>query len=158
MYPFVGARRVRVYDTCVTNGVRHACVYLLDLPLAPNDADLEFETATVSIFPPAHTRPRENWSLLRALHFSFPGLVHLKDVLPNAEHSVVFRQTLVPIHTIVAARLTKGEDPVQEFLVQFTRTDYENSAWISERFIPQRYLDDWLSKVEPEGPPAPVHT
>ena len=104
MYPFVGLRRVRVYDTCVVNGVKQVCVYLLDLHLAANDADLEFETATVSILPPAYTRPHENWSLLRALHFSFPGLVHLNDVLPNAEHSVVYRQTRVPIHTIVAAR------------------------------------------------------
>ena len=65
--------------------------------------------------------------------------MYLKDVLPNAKDSLVYRNTLVPIHTVVAARLTKGRDPSRFFLVQFTKKDYENSAWIREIFGPQRY-------------------
>ena len=158
MHPFDGPRRVRVCNTSVENDIKQVCVYLLEMPLPVNDADLEFETATLNVFLPAHTRSNANWSLLRALHFSFPGLVHLKDVLPNAELSVVYPHTFVPVHTIVAARLSKRGGPVQEFLVQFTETEYENSAWIPEKFVPQRYLDEWLLRFEPEGPPAPVYT
>jgi len=156
-HPFDGPRPVRVYDTWVERGRMQVCVYLLDLPLAHNEAELLFETTWINVFSPAHTRASEDWSLKRALHFSFPGLVYLKDILPNAEHSVVFRQTLVPIHTVVATRMTKGRDPTPEMLVQFTETDYENSAWISEKFVPKRYLDDYWSRVEPDGPPAPAH-
>jgi hypothetical protein len=58
---------------------------------------------------------------------------------------------------VVAARMTKGRDPIPEVLVQFTKTDYENSAWISEKFVPKWYLEDYWSRVEPDGPPAPAH-
>ena len=90
---------------------------------------------------------------MRALHFSFPDLVYLQDILPNANNSVVYRQTLVPIHTVVAARMTRGRDPIPEVLVQFTKTDYEKSAWISEKFVPKWYLDDyWSSRTRwPSG-------
>ena len=158
MYPFDGPRPVRVYDPWVEQGRKQVCIYLLGTPLGPNDAELLFGTAFVDVFAPAHTRPGENWRLMRALHFSFPDLVYLKDVLPNAKHSVVFRQNLVPIHTVVAARMAKGKDPIPEVLVQFTKTDYENSAWISEKFVTKWYLDDYWSRVESDGPPAPAHT
>ena len=95
------------------------------------------ETACIDVFAPAHNRSGENWGLMRALHFSFPDLVYLQDILPNANNSVVYRQTLVPIHTVVAARMTRGRDPIPEVLVQFTKTDYETSAWISEKFVPK---------------------
>ena len=155
MHPFNGPRPVRVYDTWVEKGRKQVCIYLLDMPLPTNDAELEFETATLDVFA---GRAGHNWSLMRALHFSFPDLEHLKDVLPSAKHSVVYRQNLVPIHTVVAARLTKGRDSMTELLVQFTKTNYENSAWIFEKFVPQRYVDDYWSRVEPDGPPAPAQT
>ena len=94
---------------------------------------------------------------MRALHYSFPGLTYLKDLLPNADKSVVYRNTLRPIHTFVAARLTRGRNPTRELLVQFTEKDYENSAWIPEKFVPQRYLDEFWARVELDGPPAPAH-
>ena len=106
MHPFDGTRPVRVYDNWVKQGRKQVCIYLLDLPLEPNDAELLFETACIDVFPSAHNRAGENWSLTRALQFSVADLVYLKDILPNAKHSVVFRQTLVPIHTVVSARMT----------------------------------------------------
>ena len=99
------------------------CVYLLDMPLPVNAAELEFETATLDAFLPAHTHSNQNRSLLCAQHFLFPGLVYLKDVLPNAEHSVVYRQTPVPMHTVVAAGLSKGRDPIRQLLMSFTEKD-----------------------------------
>ena len=142
----------------MTHGPREeGCLYLLDMPLPPNDDELEFETVIVDVFPAKHTRAGENWSLLRALHDSFPGLTYLKDLLPNADKSVVYRNTLLPIYTVVAARLTGGRDPTRELLVQFTERDYENSAWIPERFVPQSYLDKFWARAEPDGPPAPAH-
>ena len=95
------------------------------------------------MFSAAHTRVNQSWSLIRALYFSFPNLVYLEDILPNAKGSVVYRNTLIPIHTFVAARLNKRRDSSPELLVQFTKRDYENSAWTPEQFVPQRYLDEF---------------
>jgi hypothetical protein len=124
------------------------------MPLPPNADGLEFETVTVDVFCPKHTRPTENWSLLRAFYYSFPGLTYLKDLLPNADKSVVYRNTLLPIHTLVASHMTRGRNPVRELLVQFTEKDYENSAWIPEMFVPQKYLDEFWARVEPDDPPS----
>jgi len=117
MHPFKGPRPVRIYDTWTEQGRLQACLYLLDMPLPVNDDGLEFETVAVDVFPAKRTRAGENWSLLRALHYSFPGLTHLKDLLPNADKSVVYRNTLLPIHTLVATHLSRGRDPIRELLV-----------------------------------------
>ena len=45
---------------------------------------------------------------MRALKTSFPGVLYLKDILPNAEHCVIFKNTLLPIYQIVADGGVKG--------------------------------------------------
>jgi len=68
---------------------------------------------------------------------------------------VVFRNTLLPIHTVVAARETKGGR--SELLVQFVKYHHENSAWVLAKFVPRHYLEEFWDRVEPVGPPAPAH-
>ena len=76
-------------------------------------------------------------------------------MLPDADSSVVFNNTLLPIYTVVAARLTKGGE--QELLIQFAKDNYENSVWVLEKFVPRPYLEEFWERVEPDGPPAPAH-
>jgi len=142
-HPFTGPRPVRAYDTYEDkkDGLQLA-VYLLDVPLAPNAAELKYDTALLPIFATRRTASGAIWTLLRALKYSFPALTHLKDLLPNASTSVVFKDTMMPIHQVVADRLVRG-GTVQELLVQFSKKDHENSAWIPEKFAPQPYVDDF---------------
>jgi len=74
-------------------------VYLLDLPLDANPDKFEYEPGMLTVAAPAHLPAHQNWTLIRALQYSFPGLTYLKDLLLNAENSVVFKNTLLPIHT-----------------------------------------------------------
>ena len=74
-------------------------------------------------------------------------------MLPDASSSVVFKYTMMPIHQVVAAQLARGGG-VRELMVQFSKKDHENSAWIPEKFVPQPYLDDFWQRVEPDDPPA----
>ena len=67
----------------------------------------------------------------------------------------MFNDTLLPIHTVVAARLTKGGG--RELLIQFAKDNYENSAWVLETFVPRPCLEELWERVEPDGPPAPAH-
>ena len=125
-------------------------VYLLDKPLPANDEGHEYETCMLDILPRARFVAAQEKSLLAALKFSFPVLVHLKDLLPNASTSVVFRNTLLPIHLVVSDRMSGGRNPSAELLVQFTKDAYENSAWVKEKFVPQQYLDEFYSRVNAE--------
>ena len=68
---------------------------------------------------------------------------------------MVFRDTMLPIHTVVAARVTKGGE--SELLVQFAEDHHENSAWVLEKFVPRPYREEFWKRVEPDGPPAPAH-
>ena len=68
---------------------------------------------------------------------------------------MVFRNTPLPIHTVVAARETKGGK--SELLVQFAKDHHENSAWVLAKFVPRPYLEAFWDGVEPGGPPAPAH-
>jgi hypothetical protein len=74
----------------------------------------------IHVRSPAHVPAALDWSLIRALKFSVPGLTYLKDLLPHAASSVVFKQSMVPIHSVVAERQSGGRVPTREFLVQFT--------------------------------------
>ena len=142
--PFVGPRPVRAYDIFQEGtGPLQICVFLLDLPLPTNDEGHDFETCTLTILAPAHTPATKNFTFMRALKYSFPDLTYLKDLLPNASSSVVFKNTLLPIHQVVAGRLTGWGNPTRELLVQFAKDAYENSAWVKEKFVPQRYLDEF---------------
>jgi hypothetical protein len=155
-FPFDGPRKVRVYDTYVERGQpRQMAVYLLDLPLVDKPDDHEFATCTFPVKSPKHTAASKDWSFMRALKHSFPGVTYLKDLLPGADASVVFQNTLLPIHTVVASRLTGGGK--RELLVQFSESNYENSAWVREKFVPRPYLDDFLQRVDPDEPPVPAH-
>jgi hypothetical protein len=144
-FPFEGSRRVRIYDTHqdTPRAPLQVAVFLLDLPLVNDPKGMKFETSMINVRSPAHVPAAQDWSLIRALKFSVPGLTYLKDLLPHAASSVVFKQSMVPIHSVVAERLSGGSVPTREFLVQFTEQDYENSAWIKQKFVPQRYVDDF---------------
>ena len=104
-------------------------VYLLDLPLPVTTDGHKFATAHFPIVPARRTPENQNWTFLRSLKYFFPGLIYLQDLLPDASTSVVFNHTLLPIHTVVAARTTKGGK--SELLVQFakdiTRTAHGSS-------------------------------
>lgn len=67
---------------------------------------------------------------------------------------MVFKNTMVPLHRVVADRLSGGRTPTRELLVQFTEDDYENSAWVKQKFVPQIYVDDFWRRVD--GDPGPV--
>ena len=77
----------------------------------------------------------KNWTFMRTLKHSSPSLTYLKDLLPHAEALVVFQNTLLPIHTVVADRLMGGGR--RELLIQFSESNYENSAWILEKIVPK---------------------
>jgi hypothetical protein len=156
IFPFKGPRKVRAYDTYSDSQTPlELSVYLLDKPLPNRPDNHDFETGMLPIVAPRHLRGGKNVTLIRALKFTFPNLVHLKDLLPNADTSVVYKSTLVPLYSVVADRLNGGGK--RELLVQFTKTDYENSAWIPEKFVPQSYVDEFWARVEPDGAPAPPH-
>ena len=152
-HPFDGPRKVRAYDTYEggNQGLQLA-VYLLDLPLKKNKDKLLFETTWIPMFASRRAAGSNNWTVLRALRSTWPDLTHLKDMLPNASSSTVFKNTMMPIHYVVAARLARG-GTVRELLVQFSKKDHENSAWIPEKFVPQTFLDDFWQRVEPDNPP-----
>jgi len=155
-FPFRGPRAVRVYDTLQEGTAPlQIAVYLLDLPLPVTADGHQFATAHFPIVSPRRTPEARDWSFLRALKYSFPGLTYLKDLLPNADSTVVFRQTTLPIHKVVAARVTKGGK--RELLVQFAKDHHENSAWVLEKFVPPLYREEFWERVEPDGPPAPAH-
>jgi len=155
-FPFTGPRPVRVYATLKEGTTPlQIAVYLLDLPLPVPVDGHKFATAHFPIVPARRTLEHRNWTFLRALKYSFPGLTYLKDLLPDAGTSVVYRNTLLPIHTVVAARETKGGK--SELLVQFAKDHHENSAWVLEKFVPRPYLEEFWDRVEPDGPPAPAH-
>ena len=73
-------------------------VYLLDLPLDDDPNHLEFETGMISVFAPRYTPAAKQWTLLRALRATYPGSVYMKDLLPNADSTVVFKNTQMPIY------------------------------------------------------------
>ena len=80
----------------------------MDIPLAENADKHEFATGLLDVSAGAHTRGSQDWSLVRALKTSFPGMLYLKDILPNAEHCVILKNTLLPIYQIVADGVSKG--------------------------------------------------
>ena len=127
-HPFNGPRPVRAYDTYkVGNEGLQLAVYLLDLPLKKNKDKVTFGTTWIPVFTSRRAAAGNNWTVLRALKSTFPNLTHLKDILPDASSSVVFKDTMMPIHQVVAARLAMG-GTVRELLVQFSKKDHENSA------------------------------
>jgi len=101
------------------------------------------------VFTTRRAAAGHNCTVLRALESTFPNLTHLKDMLPDASSSVVFKDTMMPIHQVVAARLVRG-GTARELLVQFSEKDHENSAWIPEKFVTKPYLDDFWKRVEPD--------
>jgi len=104
-FPFPGPRSVRVYDTLKEGTTPlQIAVYLLDLPLPVAVDGHKFATAHFPIVPARRTPAHQNWTFLRALKYSFPGLTYLKDLLPDAGTSVVYQNTLLPIYTVVASR------------------------------------------------------
>ena len=97
-----------------------------------------------------------NWSVLRALKFSCPHAEILKDLLPDADNTVVFQNAHYPIRRVVADRLSKGGNPSRKFMVQFTEEGYEDSAWIKEKFVPRRFVDEFGQQQDPEDSPEHV--
>jgi hypothetical protein len=156
-FPFQGPRLVRVYDSCRASprAPLQVAVFLLDCPLTDDPNNMPFETGMLDVRAAANLPLTVNWSLIRALKFSFPGLEYLKDLLPDAGSSVVYKNSLVPIHRVVADRLSGGVDPTREFLVQFTEQDYENSAWVKEKFVPRIFVDEFWQRVD-EDPPLVI--
>ena len=151
-FPFTGPRPVRIYDTYVSNIRLQVAVYLLDLPLSENADKHEYATGLIDVSAGGRIRGTQDWSLVRALKTSFPGVLYLKDILPNAEHCVIFKNTLLPIYQIVADGVSKGGKP--RMLVQFAKNNYENSAWVLTKFVPQRYVDEFWQRNEPEDEPT----
>jgi len=100
-----------------------------------------------------HTPDSLNWSVMRALRFSSPNAVILKDLLPDAENTVVFQNTQYPIRRVVADRLSRGGNPSRKLLVQFTEEGYEDSAWIKEKFVPRRFVEEFEQRQDQEDPP-----
>jgi hypothetical protein len=115
----------------------------LDCPLLDDLNGLEFETGMLQVLSPPGLPLSMDWSLVRALHFSFPNLIYLKDILPDSDSTVIFKNTPVPVHCVVADRLSGGKVPTRELLVH----DYENSAWIKDKFVPQSYIDEFYEKL-----------
>jgi len=139
MFPHTGPRRVRVYDTfSERRPPLQVAVYLLDLPLEANSDHWEYETGMLLVFAPDNLAASRNLTLMTALKQSFPALTCLKDLHPSANNSVVFENTFVPIHRVVADRSSGGRTPSCQLLVQFSENEYENSAWTLEKSVPQR--------------------
>ena len=136
-YPFTGPRCVRAFDTIKDAGSPlYLAVYLLDLPIDDSPDGHEFVTGAIPIMTPSHVPASMNWSVLRALKFSCPHAEILKDLLPDADNTVVFQNAQYPIRRVVADRLSKGGSPSRQFLVQFMEEGYEDSAWIKVQFVP----------------------
>ena len=111
-YPYTGPRRVRAYDSLKERGTPlQQAVYLLDQPIADNVDGHEFVTGLLPLLAPAHIPANMNWSVIRALKFTFPGANILKDLLLDADRTVVFRNSQFPIHMVVAARMSGGRNP-----------------------------------------------
>ena len=64
---------------------------------------------------------------------------------PHSDTLVLYKHTL---YSVVADRFVGGGKRVS--LVQFTKSDFDNSAWIPEKFVPQPYLDEFWKRVEPD--------
>ena len=126
-FPFHGPRSVRVYDTYTTNKRLQVAIYLLDLPLPAHADRHEFATGLIDGSTGTRTPSSQDWSLVRALKDSFPGLLYLKDLLPNAKHCVIFKDTLLPIYQIVADRVSKGRKCLSNSLKTTTRTAHGSS-------------------------------
>jgi hypothetical protein len=142
-----------VYDTYTTNKRLQVGVYLLDLPLPAHADRHEFATGLIDVSTGTRTPSSQDWSLVRALKDSFPGLLYLKDLLPNAKHCVIFKDTLLPIYQIVADGVLKGGGA--QMFVQFANDNYENSAWVLTKFVPQQYVDEFWQRAEPDELPDP---
>jgi hypothetical protein len=156
--PFNGPRAVRAYDTIEEAGCPlNLAVYLLDLPLADSPDKHEFVTGLIPVMAAPHAPDSLNWSVMRALRFSSPKAVILKDLLPDAENTVVFQNTQYPIRRVVADRLSRGGNPSRKFLVQFTEEGYEDSAWIKEKFVPRRFVEEFEQRQDQEDPPELRH-
>jgi len=91
------------------------------------------------------------WTLRRALETSFPLAQHLKDLLPNAATTVVFRHRLMPIYRVVASQSVEGGGHL--LLVQFAKGNLDDSAWIHEHYVPASYQDRFWDDVERDAPP-----
>ena len=155
-HPFTGPMRVRVFDSFTDRTTTlQVAVYLLDLPLDDDPNHLEYETGMIPVFAPRYTSAAKQWTLLRAFKATYPDAVCLKDLLPNADSTVVFKNTHMPIYQVVVSQLARGGRT--ELLVQFVTGDFADSAWIPERFVPQRYLDEFWERVEPDDPPDPEY-
>ena len=48
----------------------------------------------------------------------------------------------------MADGVSKGGKP--RVLVQFAKNNYENSAWVLTKFVPQRYVDEFWQRNEPD--------
>ena len=73
--------------------------------------------------------------------------------MPDAENTVVFQNAQYPIRRVVADHLSRGGNPSRKFLVQFTEEGYENSAWIKEKFVPRRFVEEFEQRRDQEDPP-----
>jgi len=149
-HPFTGPRAVRVYDSFASPATPlQVAVYFLDLPLDDDPDGLEFETGMI----PVSNTKRGPWTLLRALKTSFPHARHLKDLLPDAATTVVFRNKQLPIYRVVASQSVGGGDRGNDLLVQFAKGNLDDSAWIHERYVPISYQDRFWDGVERDEPP-----
>jgi len=153
-HPYTGPRKVRVFDSFSDRSTPlQVAVYLLDLPLDDDPNRLEYETSMIPVFAPRYTPAARQWTLMPALEATYPGAVYLKDLLPNADSTVVYKNTQMPIYQVVASQLARRGG--HELLVQFVKGDFADSAWIPERFVPTRYLDEFWERVDPDEPPDP---
>ena len=46
-----------------------------------------------------------------------------------------------------------GGNPSRKLLVQFTEEGYEDSAWIKEKFVPRRFVEEFEQRQDQEDPP-----
>ena len=100
---------------------------------------------------PSAPRTLNPWSLRRALATSFPRARHLKDLLPDAATTVVFRCRQLPIYRVVASHSFGGGRDL--LLVQFARSNPDDTAWIHEKYVPVGYQDRFWDDVEKDVPP-----
>ena len=166
-HPFNGPRAVRVYDTFTDRTTPlQVAVYLLDLPLDNDPGRLEFETGMIVVSTPVLDVPAHGpgsatvnplgWTLMRALQTSFPHAKLLKDLLPDADSTVVFQHTLMPIYKVMASQSVRGGGRGNDLLIQFAEGDLDGvggRAWIHDRFVPMRYQDEFWEDVERDDPP-----
>ena len=90
------------------------------------------------------------WTLLRALKTSFPHARYLKDLLPDAATTVVFRNRQLPIYRVVASQSVgggRGPTSRNSLLVQFTEGNLDDNAWIPERYVPTSHQDSFWDDV-----------